>query len=333
VTVDTDAMSDLTRAGAGNTRHGDGRRPRREPQSLPTWWQYLGAAGTAKVLLLVALLGWLYSAHFYRLFMYWMQPDWSHGFLIPLFSLYLVHAKRAELMAGEHRGSLWGALLMLVSVLVYVCSIVYSFGYPGPLTIVTMIVGLVLLVRGWRTLWLTLFPIGFLLMAIPPPDRLYRAVTQPLQQAAAAIATLVLNTFPGADVERAGINIAFFMKGGRSGSFTVAGACSGMRSLMAFVALGLAMAYFAPRPTWHRIAMAVFVVPVAVFCNILRVVITGGLQMYGHPELASGTPHTILGLLLFGLGFAMYLGVLWVLDHLFSEEPEQPGALRAGESP
>ncbi|HVP13033.1 MAG TPA: exosortase/archaeosortase family protein [Phycisphaerae bacterium] len=328
-------MSALTGAGAGRMR-GDERRSRRAPDNLPTWREYLGLAGVAKVLLLAALLGWLYSAHFYRLFVYWMQPDWSHGFLIPLFSLYLVHCKRAELMTGEHEGSLWGALLMLISVAAYVFCIMSSIGYPQPLTIITMIAGVVLLVRGWRTLWLTLFPIGFLVLAIPPPERLYRAVTQPLQQAAAAIAALVLNTFPGAEVERQGINIAFFMKGGRSGDFTVAGACSGMRSLMAFVALGLAMAYFTPRPPWHRVAMAVLVVPVALFCNILRVIITGGLQMYGYPELASGTPHTILGLVLFGLGFAMYLGVLWVLDHLFTEEPdepEQPDAARAGESP
>jgi exosortase len=329
-------MSSLTSPGSGSVRGGDDRRQRRSPERLPTWWQYLGPIGTAKVLLLVALLGWLYSAHLYRLLIYWMRPDWSHGFLIPLFSLYLIHAKRAELMAGEHPGSLWGALLMLLSVLGYVGSIVYKIGYPQPLTIITMIAGLVLLLRGWRTLWVTLFPIGFLLLAIPPPERLYRAFTQPLQKAAAAIAALVLNTFPGADVERAGINIGFFMKGGRSGTFTVAGACSGMRSLMAFVALGLAMAYFTARPAWHRIAMAVLVVPVAVFCNILRVIITGGLQMYGYPDLAAGTPHTILGLLLFGLGFAIYLGALWVLDHLFSEEPDQPERLdpsAAGESP
>jgi len=101
-----------------------------------------------------------------------MRPDWSHGFLIPLFSLYLVHAKRAELMRPEHTGSLWGAVVMLLSVFVYVGSIVYRIGYPQPLTIITMIAGLVLLVRGWRTLWVTLFPVGFLLLAIPPPERL-----------------------------------------------------------------------------------------------------------------------------------------------------------------
>lgn len=301
-----------------------------------SWWSYLGLVGVAKILVLAGLLWWLYAAQLFRLLIFWTRGDWSHGFLIPLFSLYLVHTNRAALLRGEHRGSLWGAAVVVLSVLVYLASIYTRFGYPQPLTIVLMIAGLVLLLRGWRTLWLTWFPIAFLVLALPPPERIYRAVTQPLQQAAAIISTQVLNAMPGAEVENAGINIAFFMDNGYSNSFTVAGACSGMRSLMAFVALGLAMAYFTPRPIWQRIVMALVVIPVALFCNILRVIITGCFQMYGHANLAGGTPHMILGLLLFGLGFAIYLGILWIMDHLFTEAPdgldeEQPSAARGGE--
>ncbi|MCB9853963.1 MAG: exosortase/archaeosortase family protein, partial [Phycisphaerales bacterium] len=90
----------------------------------------------------------------------------------------------------------------------------------------------------------------------------------------------------------------------------------------AFVALGLALAYITPRPTWQRVAMAVFVVPVALMCNILRVIITGCLQMYGHEDLAKGTPHTLLGLIMFAFGFVLYMGLLWVLDHLVVEEQD-----------
>ncbi len=312
-------MESLTesKSGSGFERPRDLHRGAGRPE---TWWAALGPAGTIKLLVLVGLFAWLYFPHLVRLFNYWLRPDWSHGFLIPLFSLYLVHNKRDELLSGEHRGSVWGAVLVVLSVLAYVASIILKVGYSQPLTMVTLIAGLVLLLRGWRTLWITLFPIGFLILAMPPPERLYRAVTQPLQKVAAAIATQVLNVLPSADVERAGINIAYTMDSGRAGQFTVAGACSGMRSLMAFIALGLAMAYFTPRPAWQRVAMAVLVVPVAVFCNIVRVIVTGGLQMAGYPHLASGTPHTILGLLLFGLGFAIYLGALWILDNLFTDE-------------
>lgn len=294
-----------------------------DERPAPGWWESLGPSGVAKILLIASLLSWFYGDHLYRLFRYWQQPDWSHGFLLPPFCLYLVHTRRRDILTGAHRGSLWGLSLMLLAVVTYASSIYYKIDYPQPLTILVMLAGIVLLIRGWRTLWWTAFPIGFLFLAIPPPDRLYREITQPLQQAAAAISTYILNAFPGVEsVERAGINLAYYMNDGAHSTFTVANACSGMRSLMAFVALGLAMAYFTPRPIWHRAALVVFVVPVALFCNILRVIITGSLQMYGHNDLATGTPHSLLGLLMFALGFVIYLAFLWVLDHLYIEVNE-----------
>jgi exosortase len=295
---------------------------RRKDTPLPGWLEYVGPLGAIKVVVLAALIGWLYWAEFTRMYILWKSPDWSHGFLIPVFSLYIINLRKKDLILGEHPGSVWGIAAILISLLVYVKSIQMQIGYPQSLSVIATIGGLVLLLRGWRSLWICAFPIAFLLLAVPPPERYYRALTQPLQQLAAAIATVVLNSFPGAEVSREGINLNYIMNSGLEGTFTVAGACSGMRSLMAFVALGLATAYFAPRPAWQRAAMALAVIPVAVFCNVLRVIITGCFQMYGHANLASGTPHAILGFAMFGLGFTIYLGIQWLLDHLVVEVDE-----------
>ena len=292
----------------------------------PSWVEALGPGGILKIVVLAALLSWMYWDHFVRLFKYWQEPDWSHGFLIPLFCLYLVHLRRDKLLSGTHSGSLWGLALMILSSAVYAFSLYAKIGYPQALSIVSMIAGIVLLMRGWRTLWLTLFPIAFLILALPPPERMYRQITQPLQQGAAALSTIVLNCLPGADVERMGINISYWVRGHPSGTFTVAGACSGMRSLMAFVSIGLILAYITPRPLWQRLATAIVVVPVALFCNVVRVVVTGIFQMYGYGDLASGTPHMVLGLMTFALGFAIFLGFLWVLDHLYLDNTEKPVA-------
>ncbi len=321
---------DAQSSGTSMTQAIDGREPSRRllgaVEQLPSWRAALGRWGAVQLLILAALVGWLYSDQFRRLWSLWQKPDWSHGFLIPLFCLYMVNLRKAELLSGEHRGSYWGLVLVVLSLGVYARSIQMRFGYPQPLSMVSLITGLVLLLRGWKTLRVTLFPIAFMLLAIPPPERIYRDFTQPLQQGAATIATFILNMFPGADVQQAGINLAYYMQGGHDGVFTVAGACSGMRSLMAFVALGLAMAYFTPRPPWQRVAMALFVVPVALFCNVLRVITTGACQMYEYGNLATGTPHMVLGLLMFGLGFAIYLAILWGLDHLFVEVPDDEAA-------
>lgn len=306
--------------------------PRRRVDDSPSWGEALGTSGVVKILVLLALFSWIYHEHYFRLYVMWKNPDWSHGFVIPLFVLYLIHLRRRELVTGDQPGSVWGLVVVLFSLAVFVLAILFRIGYPQSLSMVAVIAGVVLALRGWRALKITLFPIAFLLLAIPPPDRLYRSITQPLQQGAATIASIILEMFPGAEIEQKGINIAYFMRSGEEGSFTVAGACSGMRSLMAFVALGLATAYFTPRPTWHRVAMAVLVVPVALFCNVLRVIITGAFQMYKYGDLASGTPHTVLGLLMFAMGFGIYLGFLWILDHLYVEDRESrtAGSIRAG---
>jgi hypothetical protein len=44
--------------------------------------------------------------------------------------------------------------------------------------------------------------------------------------------------------------------------------------------------------------------------------------MYGRGDLATGTPHTLLGLIMFALGFAIYSGILWTIDHLFVDSAE-----------
>lgn len=287
----------------------------------PGWRSFLGAGGIIKILLLAGVVSWFYFDHLRRMSHIWQQPDWSHGYLVPLFSIYLIHQRRREIFQCRDTGSLWGLVLMLFSLALYVAAVMTKFGYPQPLTMVFVIAGLVLLICGWRVLKIMWFPLAYLFLAIPPPDRLYREITQPLQQIAAILSKYVLSMFPGVyEIQRAGFNISYYMQSGKEGTFTVAGACSGMRSLLAFVAIGLAMAYLTPRPLWHRIALAVSVIPVALFCNVCRVIVTGGLQMYGRGNLATGTPHTLLGLVMFAVGFGIYFGIIWILDHLMVEE-------------
>lgn len=304
----------------------------RRPENERGWLAALGPVGAAQICILAALFAWLYWAHLTRLYNLWKTPDWSHGFIVPLFSLYLVHVNRKSFLIGDHSGSLWGLPLVALSIASYVYFIDTKIGYLQSLAMIPTIAGLVLLLRGWRSLWLAIFPLAVLILAVPPPARLYRAVTQPLQKFVASTAAMCLNTFPGVDeVNTLGIHIDYYMDSGRHNSFAVAGACSGMRSLLAFAFLGLAVAFFGQRPAWQRAVVIVMLAPVAIFCNFLRVVITGGFHMYGHAELAGGTAHSLLGFLLFGVGIAIFLGILWILDHLTVDE--EPRAIVAGRKP
>jgi exosortase/archaeosortase family protein len=90
------------------------------------------------------------------------------------------------------------------------------------------------------------------------------------------------------------------------------------------------MAYLSDRPWWHRLVMVIACLPIAIFCNMLRVTITGLIHIYWNPEYAQGTAHTILGLVMLFVAFGLFSGILHVLSNLFIEEKD--AALPAADS-
>ncbi|MEE8169139.1 MAG: exosortase/archaeosortase family protein [Phycisphaerae bacterium] len=303
------------------------------PETAPPWSSILGPTGWTRLLTVAVLIGWIYWDQLLRMVRIWQSHlDWSHGFLILPFSLYLLHTRRAEFIDVKPRPSWLGMPIVLAGLFIYAAAIRWKIGYPQPLSMLVVLVGAVVWLAGWSVLRRMLFPIAFLALAMPPPERLYRVVTQPLQQLAAFVSEILLAAIPNIIVLRNGIHlVAMDTQQNTQASFTVAGACSGMRSLLAFTALGLAMAFITPRPTWHRITMAIIVLPVALFCNSLRVVATGLLMVYDWADFAKGTPHSLLGIMTFALGLTMYSLILYILDHLFVETEESDGS-RASEA-
>lgn len=300
------------------------RAPRARAEApVPGWSAALGARGVAQVVVLLLLFGWLYQDQFVRTVRMWMDPNWSHGFIIPPFCLYIVHRNRRRYLSGDHAGSYWGAALVFLSIVLYAASIRWKIGSLQFFAPVPTLAGLILLLRGRRSLWLSLFPLVVLVMALPPPTYLYRAFTLPLQQFVARASGPVLNVFPGVDeVLVSGIDLVCWTDAGNMCTFTVAGACSGMRSLMAFGFFGLATAYFAKRHTWQRVVIVLAVAPVALFCNFVRVLVTGGFYLYDRADWATGTPHALLGFGMFGVGIGIFMALLWIVDHLFVQEDE-----------
>ena len=109
----------------------------------------------------------------------------------------------------------------------------------------------------------------------------------------------------------------------------VAEACSGMRQLTGFLALTAAVAYLTPRPAWYRIAVVASAVPIAMTANVARVILTGYIMYLVNPHYASGTYHTLEGLLMLGFGLSLLRGECWMLDQVVAlsspETPADPG--------
>ncbi len=258
------------------------------------------------------------------------DPDWSHGWLVPLFSLYFLHTHRGRFLSAERQTNYWGLVVMLFFIGAYISSyLLYPINFIRPYYFLGTSMGAVLFIGGWRVFRFAWFPIFFLVFAIPIPENVYVQMTMPLRQLASMVGgSLLPLILPGLHAEVQGVVIEYSYRGGLPGVLNVEQACSGMRLMMAFVTLGVAMAYLGNRPLWQRLVMVLSCVPIAVFCNVIRVTITGVLHImkdeplgeaWNFDALSRGTPHALLGILMLPIAFGLFALVGWVLSNLYVE--------------
>lgn len=267
------------------------------------------------------------------------NPDWSHALVMPLISLYFLHQNRARLAAAQPRISWWGLPILILGLLGHAFWI-----YPGQndmfqgYCMILGLFGLVLLVLGPSMMKVLWFPILYLVFAVKISDKLWEIIATNLQYIAAACATVALkfctvfiNNF---DVEnrRATIDLTFMRDGAWvTEPLNVAEACSGLRMLMAFVALGVALAFLWERVWWQRLAMIVMAVPIAVFVNIGRVTAIGLLYLV-NKELASGDFHTFIGMLMLIPAALLFMMLGWALDRIIVRDYDEADDVRGSEA-
>ena len=304
-----------------------------------------------KIAVIGGLLCFLFRPELERIVRLWLtDASWSHGFLIPLFSLYFVNQRRDDILALEYardplfrllrgrkpgrlppggtRPSYLGLLLLLGTLAFYGFNLVSPSGYAyfRPLSVIAALGAVVLFLGGWPLVRHTWLPILFLVFAVPLPRRYYVGLTMPMRKIAASVATALLNLVGGVEASATGVIIDVVYQGRRlEPGLNVAEACSGMRLLMAFLALGVAMAYLHQRPLWQRLVLLASTVPIAIFCNIVRVTATGFIYVFLHPEFTQGVYHDLLGLAMLPLAFGLYGFLAWFMSSLFVEEDDALG--------
>lgn len=285
-----------------------------------------GAALTVaiRIAILAALFTVLNFWVFRNLAKAWSDPNWSHGYIIPLFSLFLLYNRRGELFSAKPRPSLAALPLMILALAgQMLCFYPIQNHWLGQLCMVASLFFLVMYLAGPDVIRITWLPIVYLVLALPIPDTLYTRISVPLQEVAAQGAALILSIF-GVQISVTASNLSVVSISGIHRDLTVAEACSGMRSLMAYVALGVAWAYLEDRPIWQRIVLVLAVVPVAVACNVVRVAITCSAYVRDEPELGQKFMHTFTGMLMLIPALLLFLLLSWLLKRLFLEEPDPP---------
>jgi exosortase len=181
----------------------------------------------------------------------------------------------------------------------------------------------VLFLGGWPLLKITWLPVTYLLFAIPVPVGYLRLATTPMRQWAATAATAMLNLVPKLEATVTGVLIEIVYRGKHiEPKLDIAEACSGMRLLMAFLALGVAMAYLHYRPIWQRLVLLASTIPIAILCNIVRVTSTGFIHVLIGPEYSQGIYHDLLGMAMLPLAFGLYGLLAWFMSNLMVDIEE-----------
>jgi len=260
-------------------------------------WQYF---------IVVALLAYVYYPTFL-----WMVDRWSardsyygHGFLIPMVALYWIFKKRSSCMSCERTSNGIGYWVLAAGALIQLASSVLRIYFLSAISFVIVLFAIGYLLFGKALVKQVWFPIAFLLVMIPLPLLVISQVTLEMKFFVSEISTGLLN-FIGIHAVREGSYIYT-----PNAMVLVGDPCSGLRSFLAFLCLGLIFAYGSRLGAWQKFAMVLLGLPLAVISNVIRVFAMGFLaEVYGMDLISTKVVHDGGGILVFVVALICFLAI------------------------
>lgn len=234
---------------------------------------------------------------------WWRSDTYAHGILIAPISMYMIYGRRKHIVSLTPAINIWGLVVLALLTLTWIFAHAANVLFVQQLTFVAMIIALVLLLLGTAVMKSILFPLAYLFFMVPIGESL-----TPIMQDFTAVFTVRLLQFTGVPVFLEGLYFSI-----PTGNFEVAEACSGVRYLIASVALGCLYAYVYYRSFLKRSLFIALCVVVPLIANVIRAYGIVMLAYVSDMKLAVGVDHLIYGWLFFGLVmfFLFWIGSRW----------------------
>lgn len=268
-----------------------------------------GSLWAAGIVLLV-LVGGSFAKCLASLAQRWAnEPDYSHGFFVPLFAAFLLWHRRDLLKSATSTGGRWlGGLLILATAAIRLASAYFNYTLLDPFALLPCLAGVVLLIGGWGWLRWSWPAIAFLAFMIPLPGFIAGQMSGPLQRIGTISSTYLLQTC-NVPATATG-NVIMLTKG----SIGVVEACNGMRMLITFFAITFGAALLMTGSIWEKALILLSAPFIGLAANITRITATGMAHEWVSSEFADRLFHDFAGWLMMPLA----VGLLFLELHLLS---------------
>lgn len=264
----------------------------------------------------LAALLWSYWPTVYGLIREWQRnPEYSVGQLVPLAAAYVAWRRRGALAALRLKPC-WGGLgLILAGETLRVFGLLYVYDSIERYSLVVTIAGALLLALGRELCWACRWILAFLLLMVPLPATIHNLISAPLQEASTAGAVFALELL-GATVDQDGFTLTLNDRT----QVGVVEACSGLRMLTAFVVVASTLALLVERPRWKLATLVISSIPIAIVCNLVRLVATSLLYMVIEHGAFTQTFHDVAGVAMMPLALLLLIAELRLMDGMIQSE-------------
>lgn len=264
--------------------------------------------------------GFLFIALFLAILTYWTglseavlrwgsQEEYSHGFLLPFVSIYILWEKQAQIKAAMGPPLWSGFFLLVIAIIVFIVGEISGLFILIQYSFVLVLLGLSMVSVGKATKY-TAAPILLLLFAIPLPYVIEVLLTAKLQ---------LISSWLGVEFIRL-FQIPVYLEGNVIDlgvyKLQVVEACSGLRYLFPLMSLGFIAAYFYQTAFWKRAVVFLATIPITILMNSFRIGAIGVMVDNWGISMAEGFLHDFEGWIIFMACSALLVLLIWVLEKI-----------------
>lgn len=238
------------------------------------------------------------------------QEEYSHGYLIPLVTAYLIWQRKDLLKTLEFKPSWFPLGLVVIGLIISVIGEISALYVLIHFSMVLIIVAMAWSIMGWNAFKYVLIPLGLLAFAIPLPYFLEATLTADLQLISSKLGVAVIRLF----------NIPVLLEGNvidlGGYQLQVVEACSGLRYLYPLMGVGFIVVYLYQVEFWKRAVVFLSTIPITILMNSLRIGIIGVLVEHWGQGMAEGFLHYFEGWIIFIACLAILVGEMWLLNRV-----------------